>query len=101
MSLFAPIPREWHMPATFKCFSWIEPNVLGACIYPQSHLELAELAGLGVSLIVNLHERAHPDTVLERHDIQQLHLPVPDMAAPSPEQLELGVKAIEAALAVG
>ena len=101
MSLFAPVPQEWHLPATFKRFSWIEPDVLGACIYPQSDLELAELAGLGVSLIVNLHERGHPDPSLERHGIQQLHLPVPDMAAPSQEQLDLGVDAIEAALIDG
>ena len=101
MSLFAPIPQGWHMPASFKRFSWIEPEVLGACIYPQSDLELAELAGLGVTLIVNMHERAHDALTLERHNIRQLQLAVPDMAAPTREQLELGVSTIEDALANG
>ena len=101
MSLFAPIPSGWHMPATFQRFTWIEPEVLGACIYPQSDLELAELAGLGVTLIVNMHERSHAELTLERHSIRQLHLAVPDMAAPAREQLELGVTAIEEALAGG
>jgi atypical dual specificity phosphatase len=101
MSLFAPIPEGWHMPATFKRFTWIDPDVLGACIYPQSDLELAELAGLGVTLIINMHERAHSEIALERHNIRQLHLAVPDMAAPAPDQLELGVSTIEAALTDG
>jgi atypical dual specificity phosphatase len=89
------------MPSTFKRFTWIEPELLGACIYPQSDLELAELAGLGVTLIVNMHERAHSELTLERHGIRQLHLAVPDMAAPTPEQLELGVRAIEEVLING
>jgi atypical dual specificity phosphatase len=89
------------MPATFKRFSWIEPEVLGACIYPQSDVELAELAGLGVTLIVNMHERAHDALTLERHNIRQLHLAVPDMAAPTLDQLQLGVSTIEDALANG
>jgi atypical dual specificity phosphatase len=101
MSLFAPIPSGWHMPATFKRFTWIEPEILGACIYPQSDVELAELAGLGVTLIVNMHERAHSEMTLERHNIRQLHLAVADMAAPDPEQLELGVSSIDAALKEG
>ncbi len=101
MSLFAPIPSDWHMPATFRRFTWIEPGCIGACIYPQSDLELAELAGLGVTLIVNLHDRAHAESSIGQHQIVQLHLPVPDMAAPTVEQLELGVTAIESAIANG
>jgi atypical dual specificity phosphatase len=101
MSLFAPIPPGWHMPSTFKRFTWIEPELLGACIYPESGIELAELAGLGVTLIVNMHERGHDELTLERHNLRQLHLAVPDMAAPGLEQLELGVTAIEEALANG
>ena len=101
MSLFAPIPPDWHMPATFKRFNWIEPDVLGACIYPRTDLELAELAGLGVTLIVNMHERSHDALTLERHNIRQLHLAVPDMSPPAPPQIELGVSAIEDALADG
>ena len=101
MSLFAPIPSDWHMPAAFRRFTWIEPESIGACIYPQTDLELAELAGLGVTLLVNLHERSHAEAALNQHQILQLHLPVPDMAAPSQEQLQLGVAATESALADG
>lgn len=98
MSLFAPIPPTWHMPASFRRFTWIEPDTLGACIYPQSDLELAELAGLGVTLIVNLHERAHAESSLDRHGLRQLHLAVPDMAAPTRGQIDLGVSSIESVL---
>jgi atypical dual specificity phosphatase len=89
------------MPTGFKCFTWIEPDALAACIYPQADLELAELAGLGVTLIVNLHDRPHPESALTRHNMRQLHLAVPDMSAPTPEQLELGVSTIQSALADG
>jgi len=89
------------MPTTFKRFTWIEPDALAACIYPQTDLELAELAGLGVTLIVNLHDRPHPDSSLIRHNIRQLHLAVPDMAAPTNDQLERGVSTIEGTLTDG
>jgi atypical dual specificity phosphatase len=101
MSLFAPIPPGWHMPTSFKCFTWMEPDALAACIYPQTDLELAQLAGLGITLIVNLHDRPHPESAMTRHNIRQLHLAVPDMSAPTQEQLRLGVSTIESALADG
>ncbi|MFN0072369.1 MAG: dual specificity protein phosphatase family protein [Chloroflexota bacterium] len=99
MSLFAPTPGHWHMAAGFRPFTWMEANTLAACIYPESDLELAELAGIGITLLVNLHERAHSTESLERHGLRQLHLPVPDLAPPTVEQIQIGITEIGSALA--
>lgn len=62
---------------------------------------LAALSDSGVRLLVNLHERPHDLHQLERHGLREAHLPVKDFAAPSPEQMELGVRMIFEALAEG
>lgn len=95
MSLFAPTPSDWHLPSEFRMFTWIEPDAIGACIFPQTDLHLAELAGLGVTLLINLHERAHSESALAHHGLAQLHLPVPDMSPPAPDQIDQGLLAIE------
>ena len=72
---------------------WIAPGVLG-CAYPRTERALAALSGGGVRLLVNLHERPHDPARLARHGLREVHLPVKDFAAPSPEQLERGIGAI-------
>lgn len=81
--------------------SWLEGERLGGCAYPRGDAGLAALAGQGVKLLVNLHERAHDPTLLARHGLTELHLPVPDFTPPTPDQLAAGVAAIERASAVG
>jgi atypical dual specificity phosphatase len=81
--------------------NWLIPQRLLACAYPWGQDGLTHLALRGISVVVNLHERGHEPARLERLGLTQVHLPVADFAAPTPEQLAEGVNAIEQALAQG
>ena len=78
----------------------IEERVL-ACAYPRREGTLRALAGRGVGTLVNLHRRPHDAARLQRHGLTEIHLPVRDFAAPTPEQLRAGVAAVDQALAGG
>jgi atypical dual specificity phosphatase len=80
---------------------WLVPDRLLGCAYPRREAALAGLAEQGVSVTINLHERAHDPARLARHGLTEVHLPVRDFAAPTPEQLGQGVAAIEQAIAAG
>ena len=81
--------------------NWLFPDRLLACAYPWGPDGLGELAEQGVRLIVNLHERGHDADRLARFGLTEVHLPVPDFTAPTPEQLSRGVHAINRALSAG
>ena len=91
--------RQLRHYARLKRVTWLMEDSLAACGYPRSEAALRELADRGVTLLVNLHEQAHPSELLGRLGLTELHLPVPDFTAPTPEQLERGVAAIEQAVA--
>jgi atypical dual specificity phosphatase len=80
---------------------WLVADSLAACVFPDAERGLPHLSRLGVSVLVNLHERAHDPEVLAHHGITQVHLPVADFTPPTPEQLDAGVAAIVDALAAG
>jgi atypical dual specificity phosphatase len=80
---------------------WLEPDRLIGCAYPRRETALAALARQGVSVLINLHERAHDPERLARHGLTEVHLPVPDFTPPSPEQLRRGLEAMEQAIAAG
>ena len=64
--------------------------------YPRPR-HLRRLAAEGVRVLVNLHPRSHPTALVVALGIEQVHLPVPDFAAPTVEQLHRGVAAVRAA----
>lgn len=80
---------------------WIVPGQIIACRYPRRPRDLEYLAALGVTVLVNLHERQHPNTFLCQTGLREVHLPVRDFTAPSPAQLQHGVEAIEEAIGTG
>jgi len=80
---------------------WVEEGVLLGCAYPRREAALTALAEQGVSLLINLHRRRHDPARLARHGLAELHLPVADFAAPTPEQLARGLAAVDAAIAGG
>lgn len=80
---------------------WLEEGRVLACAYPKREAALSALTRRGVSVLVNLHERAHDPTRLRRHGLTEVHLPVRDFTAPSLEQLDQGVTAIEQAVGEG
>lgn len=85
----------------FKFQNWIIPKRLLASAYPGEPGGLADLAEQGIGVVVNLHERAHAPERLAALGLVEVHIPVPDFAAPTPEQLAAGVAAICSALADG
>jgi atypical dual specificity phosphatase len=82
-------------------FSWLEDDGIAGCAYPNDDAALADLAALGISVVINLAERGHDPIALDRHGLVELHLPVADFTPPTPEQLEAGVAAIERARGAG
>src|SRR6266852_3649429 len=92
-------PRQLWTYATLKRVSWLEDGRLAACRYPRNETSLRELSDHGVTLLVNLHERAHAPDALARHGLTEIHLPVADFEPPTPAQLEQGVLAVEGAIA--
>jgi atypical dual specificity phosphatase len=80
---------------------WLIPGRVLGCAYPRRETALAGLARQGVSVLINLHERAHDPARLARHGLIEVHVPVRDFAAPSLEQITQGVTAIEQAVAAG
>jgi atypical dual specificity phosphatase len=80
---------------------WIEEGRLLACAYPRRRAALEALSRQGVQVIVNLHERAHGPVRLEPYGLREVHLPVRDFTAPTPEQLVQGVSEIEKAIRAG
>jgi atypical dual specificity phosphatase len=78
---------------------WLFPGRLLACAYPWGTDGLARLAECGISVVVNLHERAHEPARLARSGLTEVHLPVPDFTAPTLDQINHGVQTIRRALA--
>ncbi len=80
--------------------TWVAEGLLG-CAYPRTERALAALSDQGVQTLVNLHTRPHDPRRLTRHRLKEIHLPVEDFAAPSPEQIARGVEAVVKAQAAG
>ena len=84
-----------------NALDWLLPDSLAACVFPDAERGLPYLSRLGVSLVINLHDRAHDPAILAHQGITEVHLPVPDFTPPTPAQLDAGVTAIGDALATG
>lgn len=72
-------------------FSWVVPDRLAGMARPGRanplDEDLAALHELGVVLLVSLTESPTSPETAAAHHIEVLHIPVPDMTAPSMEQL--------------
>ena len=54
----------------------------------QLERDLTFLREQGIGALLSLSETSLPDDVLVRHGFETLHLPVADMTAPNPDQLQ-------------
>jgi atypical dual specificity phosphatase len=81
--------------------AWIVPGRLLIRSYPHREADLAQLASLGIRTVINLARQAHDPDRLERAGLVEVHIPVSDFSAPTPEQIERGIAAIDAALSRG
>src|SRR5687768_13541489 len=82
-------------------FTWVVPDRVGAARYPRGTRALEALARMGVTTLVNLHERPVPPADLAARGMRAIHLPVRDVTAPTADQLAAGVEAIDRTLADG
>lgn len=87
-------------------FYWVEPGQLGGLPRPgvvaELERDLEGLARIGVTVLVTLEERETvPSEALAAHGIRLLHVPVPDMHAPSLETATQLCARLDAMLAAG
>jgi atypical dual specificity phosphatase len=80
---------------------WLVPDRLLGCGYPKTDRALQALQDQGVSVLVNLHERDHDPATLEPYGLTSVHIPIIDFSAPTPEQIEEALTAIDDAHAKG
>lgn len=81
---------------------WLIPEQLAGCVNPaDSEQAAAELKAGRIGLLINLHERPDPSSLLTQLTAESLHLRVFNSDAPSQDQLQQGVTAIHEALGRG
>ena len=87
-------------------FFWLVDDVLAGCSRPGGRSPNgADLAGVdhdlawlreqGIGAVLTLTETPLPEGALVRLDLAYLHLPVPDLTPPSPEQLDRALAFID------
>jgi atypical dual specificity phosphatase len=80
-------------------FSWVDEPHLAACAWPGGSDELAWMRGEGIDILITLTEETLPRSWIDSAGLMSVHVPVPDMDAPSLEQLEKCISVIEKAKA--
>ena len=74
-------------------FSWVDPPHVAALGFPDAD-DLAWLRRNGIDLLVSLTESPPPRRAVNDAGLMTVHIPVPDMTAPSARQLELAVDSL-------
>jgi len=84
---------EW-LPAGF---SWIDQPHLAALARPYGLEDLTWLRSQGLQLLVSLTEMPLRSDWINEAGLLSIHIPIEDMHAPTPEQLDAAVSAIRRA----
>jgi len=82
-------------------FSWVVAQHVAALAFPRDQEDLGWLRDNGVDLLISLTDDPPPRRWINDAGLLSVHLPVPDMSAPTQEQLTQAVAAIERARASG
>jgi atypical dual specificity phosphatase len=82
-------------------FSWVVPGEVAGCARPHMAASLKTLAAEGVKTVMTLTEEPLPAAWVAGAGLEAMHIAVSDMGAPTPEQLEEAVAAIDASVAAG
>lgn len=80
-----------------ESFTWIDDHLLGAMARPGSPEDLLWLRQQGVQVLISLTEEPPDRRWVEDAGLLLFHVPVLDMNAPTQEQFDRCVKAIERA----
>jgi atypical dual specificity phosphatase len=67
----------------------------------QLDQDLIWLRGQDINSVLTLTEMPLDENVMERHGFEVLHLPIPDMTAPSPEQMQQALDFIDIQRSMG
>ncbi len=78
-------------------FDWIEKPFLAAMARPGGADELLWLRSKGIEIVITLTESPLPRHWVNDAGLMSVHVPVEDLAAPSPEQFELCIATIRRA----
>jgi atypical dual specificity phosphatase len=78
-------------------FTWIEKPLLGAMAQPESVEELKWLRHQGIQVLVSLTEDPLRRDWINEAGLLVVHVPMIDMEAPTPDQLERALSAIAGA----
>lgn len=95
------LTEEQRLLLVLPNFSWVIEDKLAGLARPQSEDSLKLLKSKGVDALVSLTEDPLDPALLEKYQIQAVHLPVPDFTAPSLDQLDQAVHSIDAFLDQG
>jgi atypical dual specificity phosphatase len=82
-------------------FSWIDKPHLAALAQPDAPADLEWLRANGIDVLVTLTEFPLPRNWVNDAGLMAVHIPIPDMAAPTDRQLQLAVEAIDRAKHAG
>jgi atypical dual specificity phosphatase len=80
-------------------FTWIDDHNLGAMARPGSPDDLVWLRRQGVQVLISLTEEPPSRSWVEDAGLLLFHVPILDMDAPTQEQFERCVKAVDRAIA--
>jgi atypical dual specificity phosphatase len=83
-----------HAPA----FSWIDKPRLAAMAQPNSEEEMRWLREQGIDVLISLTEEPPARRLVDAAGLMLFHVPIPDMTAPTPEEIDRSLSAIDKAL---
>ena len=95
------LTEEQKLMLVLPNFSWVLEGKLAGLARPQSEDSLKLLKSKGVEALVSLTEDPLDPAMLEKYQIQAVHLPIPDFTAPSLDQLDQAVRSIDVFLDQG
>lgn len=96
-----PDNRSAFEDNTDSYVDWVVPDELAACAFPANDDSLTSIAATGVTLLLNLDTEQHDPGRLAIRGLRSVHVPVPDLSAPSPRQIDECLAILEDARLAG
>jgi atypical dual specificity phosphatase len=78
-------------------FSWVDAKSLAALAMPDQPEDFSWLRQQGISVLISLTEWPPPKAYVNEAGLMNVHIPIPDMTAPTTRQLEHALEVIERA----